>query len=65
MKVAYDRHADALIIALRDERVAECDEVRPSLIVDLGSGGGVVRLEVLRASRAAHNTREIQFAVAD
>jgi uncharacterized protein YuzE len=65
MKVRYDPQTDSLTIALRDERIKESDEIRPGVIADFGYDGGVVRFEILQASKIAQNAREMQFAVAD
>lgn len=65
MKVIYDRETDSLTITLRDERIKESDEVRPGVIVDFGYDGGVVRFEILQASRVVKNAQEIQFAVGE
>lgn len=64
MRVTYDPEADAMVITLRDERIQESDEVRPGIIADFGSDGGLVRIEILGASKVVQNTREMQFAVA-
>jgi uncharacterized protein YuzE len=63
MKVQYDPETDTLTIRLRDERIKESEEVRPGVIVDYGHDGGVVRFEVLRASKVVQKTTEMQFAV--
>jgi uncharacterized protein YuzE len=63
VKVVYDRETDTLVITLRNERVRESDEVRPGIIVDFGYDGGVVRFEVLRASKVVEKATEMQFAV--
>ena len=63
MRITYDRQADSLIITLRDERIKESDEVRPGVIADFGYDGGVVRFEIMQASKVVQNAREIQFAV--
>ena len=65
MKVTYDPETDSLTITLRDERIKESDEVRPGLIADFGYNGGVVRFEIMQASKIVKNTREIQFAVSE
>lgn len=65
MKVVYDRETDSMIITLREERIKESDEVRPGVIVDFGYDGGIVRFEILQASKVVQNTREIQFAIAE
>jgi uncharacterized protein YuzE len=65
MKVVYDRETDALTITLREERIKESGEVRPAVIADFGYDGGVVRFEIMQASKVVKNAREIQFAVAE
>ena len=64
MKVVYDKETDTLVITLRDARIRESDEVRPGVIADFGDDGGLVRLEILRASNVVEKTTEMQFAVA-
>ena len=64
MKATYDRETDTLTITLREARIRESDEVRPGVIADFGYDGGVVRFEVLEASKNVENTTEMQFAVA-
>ena len=54
---------DTLTIRLRDERIKESEEVRPGIIADYGYDGGIVRFEVLRASKVVEKTTEMQFAV--
>ncbi len=63
MKVQYDPETDTLTIRLREQRIKESDEIRPGLIVDYGHDGGVVRFEVLNASKVVEKTSEMQFAV--
>jgi uncharacterized protein YuzE len=63
MKVHYDPETDTLTIRLRDERIKESEEVRPGVIADYGHDGGIVRFEVLRASKVVQKTTEMQFAV--
>ena len=65
MKVTYDPETDSLTITLRDERIKESDEVRPGVIADFGYDGGVVRFEIMQASKVVQNAREIQFAVGE
>jgi uncharacterized protein YuzE len=63
MKIIYDPETDLLTITLRSERIKESDEVRPGVIADFGYDGGLVRLEILQASKVVQNAREIQFAI--
>ena len=62
MKVVYDREADSLVITLREAPIRESDEVRPDVIADFGEDGGVVRFEILRASRVVEEAERVQFA---
>ena len=64
MKITYDPETDTLVIALRNQRIQESDEVRPGVIADFGYDGQIVRFEVLRASTVVDKTIEIQFALA-
>jgi uncharacterized protein YuzE len=63
MRVTYDRETDTMTISLRQERIKESDEVRPGVIADFGYDGGIVRFEILDASKVVENTREMQFAL--
>jgi uncharacterized protein YuzE len=65
MKVRYEPETDSLVIALRDERIKESDEIRPGVIADFGHDGGLVRFEILQASKIVENAREMQFTVGD
>jgi uncharacterized protein YuzE len=62
LQVIYDRETDSLLIILRDAPIQESDEVRPGVIADFGDDGGVVRFEVLRASRVVADAERVQFA---
>ena len=64
MRVEYDPQSDTLTITLREARIRESDEVRPGVIADFGYDGGIVRFEVLDASKNVDQTREMQFALA-
>ena len=65
MKVTYDQETDTMTITLREERIKESDEVRPGVIADFGYDGGIVRFEILGASKVVQNIREMQFAVVE
>jgi uncharacterized protein YuzE len=65
MKVSYDKETDSLTITLRDERIKESEEIRPGVIADFGYDGGVVRFEIMQASKVVENTREMQFVVSE
>jgi uncharacterized protein YuzE len=64
MKIYYDKETDTLTITLRDAKVRESDELRPGMIIDFAEDGGVVRMEILRASKVVEKAGEIQFGVA-
>ena len=49
--VKYDSVGDALYIKLRDDRVADSDEVAPGIIVDYNEKGDIVGIEVLWFSK--------------
>lgn len=65
MKIHYDRETDTMVISLRDERIKESDEVRPGVIVDFGYDGGVVRFEILEASKHVSDPLSVTLATAD
>lgn len=64
MKVVYDEETNSLMITFRSDRIKESDEVSPGVIADLGYDGGVVRLEILDASRRMDDPRVVEFAQA-
>jgi len=47
----YDRFVDAFYIKLKEDRVAESDEVAPGIIVDYNDREEIVGIEVLRFSK--------------
>ena len=63
MRVIYNKETDSLVITLRDDRIKESDEVRPGVIADFGYDGGIVRFELMQASRVVGNTKEMQFEI--
>ena len=65
MRVTYDRESDTMTITLREDRIRESDEIRPGVIADFGYDGGILRFEILDASKVVQNTREMQFALAE
>jgi uncharacterized protein YuzE len=65
VKITYDRETDSMTITLRDEKIKESDQVRPGIIADFGYDGGIVRFEILDASKVVSSTKEIQFAITD
>jgi uncharacterized protein YuzE len=64
LKIHYDRETDTMVIALREERIKESDEVRPGVIADFGYDGGIVRFEILDASRHIQDPLSVTLATA-
>lgn len=64
MKIHYDRETDTMVITLRQERIKESDEVRPGVIADFGYDGGIVRFEILDASRHVEDPLSVTLAAA-
>ena len=65
MRAIYNKETDSLGITLRDDRIKESDEVRPGVIADFGYDGGIVRFEIMQASRVVGNTEEMQFEISE
>jgi len=65
VRVTYDQETDTMTITLRDDRIKESDEVRPGVIADFGYDGGIVRFEILDASKVVKDRLEMQFAIED
>ena len=51
MKAHYDPDVDALAINWGNAPIEESDEVEPGVILDYDSGGNVVGIELLNASK--------------
>jgi uncharacterized protein YuzE len=64
MNVRYDRSADVLTIRLREGTVAESDEERPGVILDLDAEGRVLAIEILNASRQVELPGSVTLEVA-
>ncbi|MFN8628625.1 MAG: DUF2283 domain-containing protein [Candidatus Binatia bacterium] len=64
MKIKFDRETDTMIIELRDERIKESDEVRPGVIADFGYDGGIVRFEIIDASKHVEDPLSVTLAAA-
>jgi len=59
MKIEYDPKADAMYIRLKAGTVAESDEVRPGVVLDLDAEGKVLGIEMLDVSLRTDNPREL------
>lgn len=64
MKIVYDRETDTMVIQLRDERIKESDEIRPGVIADFGYDGGIVRFEILDASKHVEQPLSVTLVTA-
>ena len=53
--VKYDHIGDVLYIKLRDDKIADSDEVAPGIIVDYNERGDIVGIEVLWFSKRKLN----------
>lgn len=53
MKIEYSQDADALYITLKENDIAESDEVTDDIIMDYDENGNVVGIEILWASEKA------------
>ena len=62
MKVVYDEGTDTLTVILRDVPVAESDEEKPGIVLDYDSGGNLVSIEVLDASKRVEDPRSVIVA---
>jgi uncharacterized protein YuzE len=51
MKLSIDKEADALHLVLDESLVSESKEVAPGVVVDYGSKGMVIGIEILDLSR--------------
>ena len=51
MKITYDTEADALYIRMGDGEFAENKEPVPGVILDIGSKGELLGIEILNASQ--------------
>jgi uncharacterized protein YuzE len=63
MKVVYDQEVDVLRIVFSTAAIEESDEEKPGVILDYDSGGNLVGLEVLEASKRIENPRALDYAV--
>jgi len=61
MKVIYDPDTDTLSLLLKDEPVAESDELKEGLIIDYARDGGIVSIEILDASRHVAEPQSIAY----
>lgn len=53
MKIRYSKEADALFIRMSERKIENTEEVSEDLLIDYGSDGSVVGIEILTASERA------------
>lgn len=63
MRVRFDEKADALYVCFDESPVAESEEIRPGVVVDLDQRGEIVGIEILRAGERLPSAelRRIEF----
>ena len=59
MKLTYDKESDTLLPALTKNAIEETEEIRPGILADIDSGGALVSLEILNASRKVDTLKEL------
>ena len=64
MKVRYDPEVDVLSFVLSDAAVEESDESKPGVILDYDSGGNVIGIEILDASKHMGDPMSVEYAIA-
>ena len=63
MKVTYDPTVDILRIVLGEARIAESDEQKPGVVLDVGEDGIILGIEILEASKRVDNPRAVEYDV--
>jgi hypothetical protein len=62
VNIRDDRETDSMVIALREERIKQSDEVRPEAI---GYDGSMARFEILDVSKHVQNRLSVRLTTAD
>ena len=62
MRIAYDRKTDTLTVRLKPGQIAESDEDKPGIILDLDEGN-LLGIEILDASRRIEDATRVDFKV--
>ncbi|WP_019498404.1 DUF2283 domain-containing protein [Pseudanabaena sp. PCC 6802] len=63
MKIKYDPDVDVIQIILKDVPIEESDEETAGIILDFDSGGNVVGIEILQASKRTDNPQAIEYTI--
>lgn len=61
MKIIYDPETDTLSIIFRKTKVSESDELREGVIIDYGTDGKIVSMEILDASEQVTDPQGILY----
>jgi len=64
MKVIYDPETDTLSVVFAAGHVVESDEGKPGVILDYGSDGSLLSVEILDASHRMAIPDHVDFTVA-
>jgi len=64
MKITYDPGVDVLRIIFSAVAIEESDEDKPGIIMDYDTGGNIVGMEILDASKRMENPRSLEYVVA-
>ena len=64
MKITYDPGVDVLRIIFSAVAIEESDEDKPGIIMDYDTGGNIVGIEILDASKRMENPRSLEYVVA-
>jgi uncharacterized protein YuzE len=51
MRLKYDRSSDALYIRIKENRIADSEEIAPGIIIDYDEHGEIVGTEILWFSK--------------
>jgi len=63
MKITYDPGVDVLRIIFSAVAIEESDEDKPGIIMDYDTGGNIVGMEILDASKRMENPRSLEYVV--
>jgi len=58
-RIRYDPSADALYIGIREDKVANSDEISDGIIVDYNKDGDVIGIEILEFSKRKIDLNEL------
>lgn len=61
MKVIFDPETDTLSLILREDKIAESDEIREGIIIDYNKDGKIVSIEILDATEQISEPQGILY----